>query len=311
VTPVRRRVRLAGVDLDAVSADEVVARVRAAWDAGDGGWIVTPNVDILRLAAADPEVRALVGRADLAVADGMPLLWAARLGRHPLPGRVTGGDLLDGLARAAAADGRSVFLLGGEEGVPQRAAAVLRRRYPGLTIAGALAPPFGFDGTPEGVERVRAAVVATSPDVVFVGLGFPRQERLIEVLRRDLPHAWMLGCGAAIPFTAGAIERAPGWMQRSGLEWVHRLVTEPRRLAGRYLAHDLPFAVSLLTRAARGGVRPVDAAPATVSAEPVEDAGGELADAGDLVVGESIAEGAEGGGGVHGAEGGARDSAAQ
>jgi N-acetylglucosaminyldiphosphoundecaprenol N-acetyl-beta-D-mannosaminyltransferase len=139
--------------------------------------------------------------------------------------------------------------------VPEKAAQVLVARSPGLRIAGADAPPFGFDQTDEGVRQVAAALRAAAPGLVFVALGFPRQEQLIGRLRQELPGTWFVGCGGAITMLAGVTPRAPRAMQRLGLEWVHRLALEPRRLARRYLRDDLPFAVSLLTRSAAGRLR--------------------------------------------------------
>jgi exopolysaccharide biosynthesis WecB/TagA/CpsF family protein len=128
------------------------------------------------------------------------------------------------------------------------AATELARRCPGLTVVGAISPPYGFDGDPAALEQIHSQVVAARPDLVLVGVGFPRQERLIASMRRDLPGAWFLGCGMAINFVAGEKPRAPAWMQRAGIEWLHRLASEPRRLTERYLRHDLPFASALLMR---------------------------------------------------------------
>jgi N-acetylglucosaminyldiphosphoundecaprenol N-acetyl-beta-D-mannosaminyltransferase len=251
------RVTVAGVPLDALTEDQVVGRVLAALAAGQGGWIVTVNVDISRAIRRDSALAALIAPAALAVPDGMPLIWAARLAGDPLPERVTGASLIYSLSAAAAAAGRSVYLLGGgPPGVPERAGRRLTERYPGLTVAGADAPPVGFDATLEGISAVRSKVVAAAPDIVFVGLGFPKQEHLITQLAPVLPRAWFVACGAAIPFAAGAQPRAPRWMQQAGLEWLFRLMTEPRRLARRYLAHDLPFAIALLLAAARQRIRP-------------------------------------------------------
>lgn len=244
----RGRVRVGGVAVDALSEAQVVARVMAALHRGDGGHVVTPNVDICRRAARDPDARDLIRRADIVVADGMPLVWAARLRGTPLPGRVTGADLIWSLSAAAARYGFPVYLLGGAPGVPQAAARALTRRFPGLRVAGTDAPPHGFDTCPEGIARVRAALTAAAPRVVFVGLGFPKQDRLITTLREDLPRAWFVGCGAAIAFAAGTVPRAPMWMRRTGLEWAFRLATEPLRLSRRYLIDDLPYAVHLLAR---------------------------------------------------------------
>ncbi|MET8864204.1 WecB/TagA/CpsF family glycosyltransferase [Nonomuraea sp. NPDC004580] len=242
------RVRVGGVEVDAVREEEVLQRVGTALEAGRGGRIVTPNVDICRAAAADPALRTLIGSADLVVADGMPLVWAARLLGTPLPQRVTGADLIWSLSGLAAERGWPVYLLGGgSPGVVHRAADRLADACPGLRVSGAHAPPYGFDGTPGGVARVLGKVVAAAPRLVFVGLGFPRQDLLITELRRELPEAWYVGCGAAIAFAAGTVARAPGWLRQAGLEWAYRLVSEPGRLARRYLVDDLPFAARLLT----------------------------------------------------------------
>ena len=246
----RPRVRVGGLEFDALTEKEVIGLVSDAWAAGRGGSIVTVNIDIARAASRSPELADLVTTGSLVVADGMPLVWAARAAGEVLPERVAGSSLITTLSAAAAECGRSVFLLGGADGVPDKAAQTLVARSPGLRIAGTDSPPFGFDATDEGVQRMVAKVAAAGPDLVFVALGFPRQEQLIGRLRQDLPEAWFVGCGGAITMMAGVTPRAPRVMQRLGLEWVHRLALEPRRLARRYLRDDLPFAVSLLTRSA-------------------------------------------------------------
>ncbi|WP_449060788.1 WecB/TagA/CpsF family glycosyltransferase [Planomonospora algeriensis] len=243
----RRRVRVAGVAIDPMTETEVVDHVVAALKRGEGGHIVTPNVDISRAVARDAVLRRLVEGADLAVADGMPLVWAARLLGTPVPGRITGADLIWSLSEAAAFYRYPIYLLGGPPGVAEQAAVRLVDRYPGLLVSGVDAPPYGFEDTPDGYERIREAIVAAGPRVVFVGLGFPKQDRLIAALREELPGTWFIGCGAAIAFAAGAVRRAPEWMQRTGLEWLFRLLSEPSRLARRYLVDDLPFALRLLT----------------------------------------------------------------
>jgi N-acetylglucosaminyldiphosphoundecaprenol N-acetyl-beta-D-mannosaminyltransferase len=252
-----RRVRIGGEWFDSITEEAVADRVLDALTRGDGGRIVTPNVDILRLAASrgrhGAEVRGFLADATLVVADGMPLVWASKLAGTPLPERVTGSGLIWTLSAALGRARKSVFVLGGAPAPmydgAERAAAALAASCPGLQIAGHFAPPFGFDRDPEAYAESLMRVVETKPDFVFVGLGFPRQERVISDLRIDLPGTWFLGCGAAVGFVAGETRRAPFWMQRSGLEWAHRLAQEPGRLAGRYLAHDAPYAMKLLARA--------------------------------------------------------------
>jgi len=244
---------LAGVGFHRLTEVQVVEHILAASRAGRGGWVATPNIDICRQFQHDEALHRLVASASLIVPDGMPLIWAAKLVREPLPERVTGASLIFSLTEAAARQQRTIYLLGGAPGVPERAGEELRRRYPGLIVAGTAAPPVGFDADPQAVSAVRANLAATAPDIVYVGLGFPKQERLIARLAPFFPATWFISCGAAIPFAANALPRAPKWMQSTGLEWAFRLLSEPRRLYRRYLLHDLPFAVRLL--AVSTGVR--------------------------------------------------------
>ena len=244
------RVVLRGVGFDPLTEAAVVDRVVAGLTAGQGGRIVTPNADILRLASRPGEPRDHVDAATLVLADGAPLVWASRLAGRPLPARVAGSDLIWSISGALARSRHSIYLLGGEAGAAERAGEVLMQRYPGLRVAGTACPPFGFDQRTDEYREICDKVVAAGPDVVYVGLGFPKQERVIADLRPRLSGAWFMGCGAAIGFVAGTHRRAPRWMQRTGLEWLHRLGNEPGRLARRYLLHDLPFAARLLSRSA-------------------------------------------------------------
>ncbi|MEV4497320.1 WecB/TagA/CpsF family glycosyltransferase [Micromonospora arborensis] len=271
------RVNVYGVDFDPLQEKDVIQHVVTELAAGRGGQIVTPNVDILRLTRRDRESRAHVESASLVVADGKPLIWASHIAGRPLPARVPGSDLIWSLSAALAEQDRSVYLMGGAPSTPSRAGQVMRSRIPRLRIAGHLSPPFGFDTHPEQLDEVCATVAATQPDLVFVGLGFPKQERVIARLRPLLPRAWFLGCGAAIGFVAGVQRRAPQWMQLSGLEWAHRLASEPARLMRRYLVHDLPFALELLAVSARQRLHLRPEAPADRVAggpdEPVQAGG--------------------------------------
>jgi N-acetylglucosaminyldiphosphoundecaprenol N-acetyl-beta-D-mannosaminyltransferase len=241
---------LHGVGFDPLTEAAVVNRVMTGLAAGEGGRIVTPNADILRLASRPGEPRDHVDAATLVLADGAPLVWASRLAGRPLPARVAGSDLIWSISGALAARRHSIYLLGGEQGAAERAGEVLVDRFPGLRVAGTACPPFGFDQQPDEYQDLCDTVVTARPDVVYVGLGFPKQERVIADLRPRLAGSWFMGCGAAIGFVAGTHRRAPRWMQRSGLEWLHRLGNEPGRLAKRYLLHDLPFAARLLVRSA-------------------------------------------------------------
>jgi N-acetylglucosaminyldiphosphoundecaprenol N-acetyl-beta-D-mannosaminyltransferase len=242
------RTQVGDLWFDALTESQVIGVVRAAWAAGQGGSIIPVNIDVARAASREASLAELVARGSLVVADGMPLVWAAHAKGEILPERVAGSSLIFSLSAAAAAEGRSVFLFGGNEGIPEKAGLSLRTRFANLRIAGTNSPDFGFDQTEEGAQRAVATVAASAPDLVFVGLGFPRQECLIELLRQELPRTWFLACGGGISMAAGVVRRASPLVQRLGFEWVHRLVLEPRRLARRYLRDDLPFALALLVQ---------------------------------------------------------------
>jgi len=242
-------VTLKGQPIHAVSEMGAVDYIVTELQAGRGGWCITPNLDHLRRLTRDRKLRALYSHAALIVADGMPLIWASRIQGTPLPERVAGSSLISSLSAAAGRQGRSIYLLGGAKGTAEQAAEVLKKQYPGVRIAGIYYPEFGFESDEAQVQKLIAHLAAANPDIVYVALGSPKQEWLIGQLRGYLPRAWWLGIGISFSFLSGHVKRAPMWMQRAGLEWLHRLSQEPRRLARRYLVHGLPFAASLFTSA--------------------------------------------------------------
>jgi N-acetylglucosaminyldiphosphoundecaprenol N-acetyl-beta-D-mannosaminyltransferase len=243
--------QLYGMALAQLDSVGVLDEVFGALGRGQGGWLVTANLDFLRRYVHDAGSRTLYDAADIRVADGMPLVWAARLQGDHLPERVAGSSLVIALAERAAREGRSLYLLGGAPGASARAAEVLGERFPGLRIAGTSSPDVSNPPQETEVGPMRQELQRLAPDVVLVGLGSPKQENLIALLRSALPSAWFMGVGVSFSFLAGDVRRAPVWMQRTGLEWVHRLAQEPRRLARRYLIEDLPFSLSLFAHALR------------------------------------------------------------
>ncbi len=241
-------VRLAGVELHAVNEEQAIETILAELECGRGGVVVTPNLDHIHRCTRNMTFAALVAEADLVVADGMPLVWASRIKGTPLPQRVAGSNLISSLSGAAAAAGRRVYLLGGDPGTAEGAARVLQDRYPDLVVAGTHCPPVGFEYDSVQMATLVERLQAAKPDIVFVALGSPKQEKLINQIRRTLPQAWWLGVGISFSFLTGQVRRAPQWMQASGFEWLHRLVQEPRRLFKRYVLVGVPFAARLMTR---------------------------------------------------------------
>jgi N-acetylglucosaminyldiphosphoundecaprenol N-acetyl-beta-D-mannosaminyltransferase len=246
------------VRIHSLTEAECVDHILMQLDMGCGGWVVTANVDHLRQLSCNPEYAGLCALANLTVPDGMPLVWASYLQGTPLPERVAGSSLLWTLSAAAAKRGRGIFLIGGSPGTAETAAAALRRHYSALHVVGTACPAEGFEKDPRNIAQLTARLGAAAPDIVYVGLGKPKQDVLIDQLRAHLPRAWFIGVGIAFSFVSGAVRRAPVWMQRAGLEWVHRLVQEPGRLGTRYLLHGLPQAAGLLSGAALQRMRSSD-----------------------------------------------------
>lgn len=245
-----------GVPLDAVDMASTVQRIVTDARLGSGGRMANVNVDTLRLALEDPELRRTLESCELVMADGMPIVWAARLQGTPVPERVAASEMIWPACEEAADQGVGVFLLGGSPGTAERAATRLAGRFPGLQI-GHWCPPMGFERDEAEVAAVIRALDEAQPGVVFCGLGTPKQERLMAFLANWFPSTWFVACGGTFAMVCGELPPAPPWMRRHALEWLHRLRLEPRRLFGRYLACDLPFVPRLLasSAAARSGWR--------------------------------------------------------
>lgn len=249
-----RTVVLDGVRISPITWRQTVAHVMEELDAGRGGLLLTANVDIM-YQLSRPESADLAEKATLVVADGMPLVWASHLQGTPLPERVTGADLVWHLSEEAAIRGRRVFLLGAGPGVAERAGAEFVRQNPGLRIVGTDCPPKGFESDADYMAGLVERMQQAAPDLVFVALGFPKQERVALQLLEHLPSTWFMGCGGALDMAAGRVPRAHPVLQDLGVEWIHRLSQEPRRLARRYLVDDVPYALRLVWGSAVGRIR--------------------------------------------------------
>jgi N-acetylglucosaminyldiphosphoundecaprenol N-acetyl-beta-D-mannosaminyltransferase len=245
------RLRLGALEVDALTFGEALDAIDALVERGRGGAVYTPNVDHVVQAEDDAAFREAYAAADLALADGMPIVWASRLLGVPVPERVAGSDLALPLLRRAAARRWPVFLLGGAPGSAELAAD--RARAIGVEVCGTASPLLPARATapdPEG-EAVVDAIRAAGARLVLVGLGAPKQELWIHRHRAGLAPAVAVAVGAALDFLAGRVRRAPPLLARAGLEWAWRLATEPRRLWRRYLLRDPRFALVLAREVAR------------------------------------------------------------
>lgn len=239
------RISVLGTGVDPVSMAQALARAEALIGRGQPSMVVTINPELVMHAQRDTALARALDRADLVVPDGIGIVWAARILGHPVPERVPGVELTEGLIQRAAARGYRVYFLGAAPGVAEEAARRLTARYPGLAVAGTHHGYF----KPEEEAAVVAAVRRVRPHILLVALGAPRQELWIARHLHQCQAALALGVGGSLDVFAGRVQRAPRWVQAVGLEWLYRLVRQPAR-AGRMLA--LPrFAARVLLDAAR------------------------------------------------------------
>jgi N-acetylglucosaminyldiphosphoundecaprenol N-acetyl-beta-D-mannosaminyltransferase len=242
------RFHLLGLALDRVTIAEAVDRIARFAEIGGCRQVVTINPEFTMAARRDRHFRRVLREADLAVADGIGIVWAARLLGDRLPERVGGIDLVERLAERAAHDGKRLFLLGAGPGVAEAAAAALRSRYPTLIVTGALA------GSPRPGEEagISAAIRAARPDILLVAFGAPTQDLWIARNQAALGVPVAMGVGGAFDFLAGRIPRAPVWMRRLGIEWFYRLLRQPWRWR-RMTALPRFSAMVLVLSVKRGG----------------------------------------------------------
>ena len=248
------RTSLFGIEIDPLAMDQAVDRVWRWFDelSGDCRVVVTPNLDHAVMLQEHQQLQEAYRRADLVVADGWPLVMAARLLRRPLPARVAGSDLVPAIfSRAHASRGLTVFLLGAGPGVANRAAERIHTNWPAVQVVGTHSPPIGFEHDEEENLEILARIAAAGPDLLVVGLGAPKQELWVTNHRVQIHARAAICAGATIDFLAGEKRRAPRWLRTIGLEWCHRMCSEPRRLVRRY-ARDAWMFPRLLWREITG-----------------------------------------------------------
>ena len=246
-----QRISMMGCLIDNLSMEETLQRVAAFIGAGTPHQHVVVNVDKLVKASRAPELRRIINACDLVSADGMPVLWAARLLGTPLKERVAGIDLFEALMQRAAAQGWRVFLLGAREEVVARVRATYEQRYRGLVIAG---HRHGYWSAAEEAG-VAAQVAASRADLLFVAISSPKKEQFLGRWQASMQVPFAMGVGGSFDVAAGLVRRAPLWMQRAGLEWFYRFLQEPRRMFRRYFIDDLAFLWLFLKEAAGRGAR--------------------------------------------------------
>lgn len=215
--------------------------IKLAKNNNESDFVLTPNVDHIVKLNKDMSFKRVYDNASLVLADGMPLVWASKLLKKPLLERVSGSDVFPEVCKMASVNNLKVFFLGGLEGVAASAAKKLQEESPGLKVVGTYSPPFGFEKDKVENTKIINMIREANPDILFVGLGAPKQEKWIFNNIEELKTPVALGIGASFDFVAGSIKRAPLWMRNKGLEWFWRFCNEPIRLFKRYFIEDLKF----------------------------------------------------------------------
>lgn len=248
------RFNLLGVGISKLNLGSAVDRILAFVKGAAKGYVCVTNVHVLIEAQDDPELKRILNDSFLTTPDGMPLVWAGRfLRRNREVGRVYGPDLMSEVFRASEGSGVRHFFYGGADGVAEKLRETMLSRFPGSEIAGTHTPPFR-PLTEAEEASLHQQLLAANPDIIWVGLGAPKQEKFMAERFEKLPGKLMIGVGAAFDFHTGRVRQAPGWMQRCGLEWLFRLGIEPRRLFARY-ARTNPRFLGLLGRELLFGAR--------------------------------------------------------
>ncbi len=233
------RMKFLNTEIDNLTMQESLEIIDELINRKKPSYVVTPNVDHIVKLEEDTEFQDVYENADLILTDGMPLIWISKMKKTPIKEKVSGSDLFPKVCELAAKKGYRLFLLGAAEGVADTAARNLEEKYNGLNVVGTYSPSYGFEKNEDEINHIINIVREANPDILAVGLGAPKQEKFIYKYKDKLNVPISLAIGASIDFEAGNINRAPKWMQDSGLEWLYRLCKEPKRMYKRYLVDDI------------------------------------------------------------------------
>lgn len=241
-----------GIKIDNLTLDETIEQIFLFIKEKTPVQIVGVNVDQIVRVNKNTYSKKIFNEAKLVFVDGKPIMPMSKLLGYPIKQRTTGPDLMEKLCKEGATYGYKIFLLGAGPGVAAKCGSILEKKYPGIKVVGSYSPPFGFEKDKDEIDRINNMLKESEADMLFVGMGSPKQDIFIyeNMDKYQIPVSFSMG--AALDFIAGNIERAPRWMINCGLEWVHRILQNPKRLWKRYLVDDMAiiplFFKELLTK---------------------------------------------------------------
>lgn len=230
-----------------IGMNEAIQSIETMIEDKNKFYIVAVNVDVVVKIENDEYLKEIVDNADMVLVDGKPLVWISKWYRHPVKEKVSGSDLIPCLCKKAVQKGYSIFIIGGKNGVAEKAKQNLEKTYPGIEIVGTYAPPFGFEKDASELERINKRISEAYPDLLIACFGCPKQEKWIYENYKNYDAKVSICAGATVDFLAGNVKRAPKWMSEHGLEWIYRFLKEPKRLFKRYFIDDIKI-LSLVWR---------------------------------------------------------------
>ena len=222
-----------------VNMDEAIQAIEDMIASKKKSYIVAINVDVVIKIENDSYLKEITDKADMVLVDGKPLEWIAKWHKRPIKAKISGSDLVPILCKRAAEKGYSIFIIGGKEGIAEKAKQNLERDLPGIRIVGTYAPAFGFEKDEKELNRINEMISSAHPDILIACFGCPKQEKWIYENISKYDAKVSVCAGATVDFLAGNVNRAPRWMSEHGLEWFYRFLQEPKRMFKRYFIDDV------------------------------------------------------------------------
>lgn len=202
-------------------------------------YVVAINVDVVMKIEQDSYLKKITDNADMVLVDGKPLIWVSKIHKNPVKEKISGSDLVPLLCREASKKGYKIFIIGGKDGIADKAKSRLEEQYPSIKIVGTYAPPFGFEKDEVELEKINKMISDKKPELLIACFGCPKQEKWIYENYKKYDAKVSICAGATVDFLAGNVSRAPKWMSEHGLEWFYRFLQEPKRMFRRYFIDDV------------------------------------------------------------------------
>ena len=234
-----KKQKLLNTYVNNVNMDETLSAIETMKEDGGPQQIVALKVDVVLQIEEEQYLKKITDDADMVLVDGKPLVWIAKMHKNPVKAKISGSDLVPLLCTEAAKKGYSVFIIGGKDGIAEKAKLRLEKQHANINIVGTYAPPFGFEKDKKELKKINNMISEKKPDILIACFGCPKQEKWIYENYQKYDAKVSICAGATVDFLAGNVNRAPRWMSEHGLEWFYRFLQEPKRMFKRYFVDDM------------------------------------------------------------------------